>query len=96
MTVDPTKLLQMLEPTVRPGASGVGGGAQQARPAFEDRSFQDLLSEASKQMAPAGETAPQAADPLAALGGLGRVENAALRSVLEQAGRAGDGPGNNE
>lgn len=88
MTVDPARLLQMLEPTVRPGAASATGGAQQAKPAFENRSFDDLLSEAKTAQtieAKAGEVSPVQASPLEALGGFGQIENAALREVLAQA-----------
>ncbi|MEO0476040.1 MAG: hypothetical protein AAF085_08760 [Planctomycetota bacterium] len=87
MTVDPARLLQMLEPTVRPGNTSAASGAQQGKPAFENRTFDDLLNEAKTTQADgteAGKTAPAKADPLVALGGLGQVENAALRKVLAQ------------
>lgn len=96
MTVDPTRLLQMLEPTVRPGNATATGGAQQAKPAFEDRSFDDLLSEAKMTTASGaqtGEAKPAEASPLLALAGLGQVENAALRNVLAQAHEAKSGLG---
>ena len=88
MTVDPTRLLQMLEPAVRPGASGAVSGAQQGKPAFENRSFDDLLNEAKTnkaEVAKAGEAKPAQISPLMALGGFGQVENATLREVLAQA-----------
>lgn len=88
MTVDPARLLQMLEPAVRPGASGAASGAQQSKPAFENRSFDDLLSEAKSSTADeakAGEATPAPPNPLLAFGGLAQVENAALREVLAQA-----------
>ena len=77
----------MLEPTVRPGNTSATGGAQQGKPAFENRTFDDLLNEAKTTQADgtqAGKTEPAKADPLVALGGLGQVENAALRKVLAQ------------
>ncbi|MGB0766200.1 MAG: hypothetical protein ACPGYV_00665 [Phycisphaeraceae bacterium] len=93
------RLLQMLEPTVRPGSGAPTGSAPaEGKPAFEKRSFDDLLSEAKKanhttsaepskaDANAAGQTpATQQSHPLASLGGLGQVENAALRNVLEQA-----------
>ena len=87
MTVDPARLLQMLEPTVRPGSSATIGGAQQGKPAFENRSFDDLLNEAKVQKpetdtTQAGQAKPAQSDPLATLGGIGLVENAGLREVL--------------
>lgn len=96
MTVDPARLLQMLEPTVRPGASSFVGGAQQGKPAFENRSFDDLLNEAkvSKSDATqAGEAKPAHHDPLAALGGFGQVENKGLREVLAQSRGMDQGSG---
>ncbi|MBX2852202.1 MAG: hypothetical protein KTR15_10690 [Phycisphaeraceae bacterium] len=87
MTVDPARLLQMLEPTVRPGTNSPVGGAQQGKPAFENRSFDDLLNEAKVSKADgteAGEAKPVQIDPLATLSGIGLVENAGLREVLAQ------------
>lgn len=86
----------MLEPAVRPGLPAQGG-AERGKPAFEDRTFQDLLKEAGQVSEEgagaqgAGAQASEKADPLAALGGLGQIENAALRSVLAQLGRPVDG-----
>ena len=89
MTVDPARLLQMLEPTVRPGNASATSGVQQGKPAFENRAFDDLLNEAKQSESAAtktGETtSPMRADPLGFLGGLGQIENAALRNVLAQA-----------
>ena len=96
MTVDPARLLQMLEPTVRPGSPSTVGGTQQGKPAFENRSFDDLLNEAKASKTEdgqAGEPEPAKTDPLGALGGLGLIENAALRDVLAQARGAGTGLG---
>ncbi len=88
MTVDPARLLQMLEPTVRPGNPSATSGVQQAKPSFENRTFDDLLSEAKVSKADgtqAGQAKPAQISNLFALGGLGQVENAALRNVLAQA-----------
>lgn len=99
MTVDPTRLLQMLEPTVRPGNASAIGGAQQGKPAFENRSFDDLLSEAKTSgvnASQASETKPAETNPLLSLSGFGQVENAALRNVLAQARGAETGLGQSE
>ena len=88
MTVDPAMLLQMLEPAVRPGKTSASGGVHQGKPAFENRSFDDLLSEA-KATATGNKvdaTASPQANALSALAGLGQIENAGLREVLAQAG----------
>lgn len=93
MTVDPARLLQMLEPTVRPGIASAMGGSQQAKPAFENRAFDDLLSEAKATNATTAqadgiksdEVTPTQVTQFFAMGGLGQVENAALRNVLAQA-----------
>ena len=81
----------MLEPAVRPGQQPVGK-VDTGRPAFEHRSFQDLLSEAAAQPASAEQAGQTpATNPLDPLGGLGQIENAALRSVLAKGGgRVGD------
>jgi len=87
MTVDPTRLLQMLEPTVRPGSHSPANGPQQGKPAFEKRSFDDLLHEAKTNTTDeirANESKPAPSNPLALLGGFEQVENAALRNVLAQ------------
>lgn len=99
MTVDPARLLQMLEPAIRPGASGAVSGAQQGKPAFESRSFDDLLNEAKASKAEAakvGDEKPAQVNALMALGGFGQVENAALREVLAQARGAESGLGQTE
>ncbi|MEM9347908.1 MAG: hypothetical protein AAGB26_14970 [Planctomycetota bacterium] len=75
----------MLEPTVRPGSPASTGGVKQGKPAFENRSFDELLTEAKTNATDnkeAGNKKPAQVDPLGALGGLGQVENAALREVL--------------
>ena len=82
----------MLEPTVRPGNASAAGGVQQGKPAFENRTFDDLLSEAKttkSETEQSGETGPAQTSPLVALSGLGQVENAALREVLAQQSGSG-------
>ena len=62
----------MLELTVRPGALTSAGSVQQAKPSFENRSFDDLLKEAANDSAGQGSTGSEAAgkaDPLVALAG---------------------------
>ncbi|MFK7789749.1 MAG: hypothetical protein AB8C95_09695 [Phycisphaeraceae bacterium] len=101
MTVDPARLLQMLEPTVRPGNLSATSGMQQAKPAFENRAFDDLLSEAKATTTTAtqsggtksGEVMPTPPAQFFAMGGLGQVENAALRNVLAQSHGSGSGMG---
>jgi hypothetical protein len=88
MTVDPSRLLQMLEPTVRPGGLASASGATQAKPAFEERSFDDLLKEAKATTGDGtqkSEAARETSNPLGGLAGVGQIENATLRSVLAQA-----------
>ncbi len=89
MTVDPARLLQLLEPAVRPGAAGQ---TQQAgRPAFEDRTFEQLLNGVRQEAdQPVEEPSDSQAKSLESLGGLDRIENAALRAVLAQ-NRGADG-----
>lgn len=81
----------MLEPAVRPGPASAQHDPQAGTVAFEHRSFQQLLAQAGQ--AGGGETGSEEAGPagnaLAALGGLGRIENAALREVLAKAREAG-------
>ena len=94
MTVDPARLLQMLEPTVRPGNASATSGVQQGKPAFENRTFDDLLNEAKTTATngtQTGDAKPAQTSHLFALGGLGQVENAALRNVLAQAHESGLG-----
>ena len=100
MSVDPTRLLQLLEPAVRPGNPSATGGIQQGKPAFEDRSFDDLLSEAkttatqtATSTTQAGEAEPTPPAQFFALGGLGQIENAALRNVLAQSHGSGSDTG---
>ncbi len=94
MTVDPARLLQLLEPAVRPGAAATDYGQQAGVKPFESRSFQELLSEAGQPdqalktpTDPAGEEA-RTHHPL---GGLERIENAALRGVLASAAAGREG-----
>lgn len=80
----------MLEPAVRPGAVS-GAGQQAGKPAFENSSFHQLLEQASQSEqgdAKALDESQQISRALDALGGVGRIENAALRRVLEQGGNA--------
>ena len=96
MTVDSARLLQMLEPTVRPGNSTSASGPQQGKPAFENRSFDDLLHEAKAGTTietKTGETKPVETNPLASLGGFEQVENATLRKVLAEARESESGLG---
>ena len=89
----------MLEPTVRPGNASATNGSQQGKPAFENRTFDDLLDEAKTIQADASQAEkiePVKADPLAALGGLGEVENAALREVLAKSRGTDTGLGKTE
>ena len=82
----------MLEPAVRPGAAPVQPGQASGKPSFENRSFDDLLAEANQPGAgesvavtgDGSEKADQMSRALQALGGLGQIENAALRDVLAQ------------
>ena len=84
----------MLEPAVRPGAVSGGVTPAQGKPPFEQQSFDQLLQQADQRASEtdgdsvSGDAKPSV-DPLAALGGLGQVENAALRNVLAQARGAG-------
>jgi len=82
---DATRLLAMLEPTVRP--AGLPGPAmlrrnEQALP-LEQRSFESLLQEAKASSgAAAGQAQTSgAADPLASLKQLGAVENPGVRKI---------------
>lgn len=86
----------MLEPAVRPGALAPGSGAAAVKPAFENRSFDQLLADAGQQGA--GGTDQPVADepggnPLGMLSGLGQIENAGLREVLARARGGGQGNG---
>jgi len=94
MTVDSARLLQMLEPTVRPGNASANSGVQQGKPAFENRTFDDLLNEVQTGKTDgtqAAQAKPAQTSHLLALGGLGQVENAVLRNVLAQAYGSGLG-----
>ena len=85
----------MLEPAVRPGLVP-SGKVDQGKPAFENRSFQDLLSEASNVSAQEGATSKgieEVKNPLDMLGGFGQIENAALRSVLARTKSSATEPG---
>ena len=91
MTTDPTRMLQLLEPAVRPGAAMPGTQSPQGKAPFESRSFQDLLKDVSKDSGESKDqqaTAQKESNPLAGLGGLGQIENVALRRVLSDAQQA--------
>jgi len=86
----------MLEPAVRPGAVSGGGAAQQGKPAFERASFQELLSGAAQTPSEGDGVAAgvkENVNPLGGLGGLGQIENAALRDLLAQARRSDESRG---
>lgn len=75
----------MLEPAVRPGAAGPASSTQTGTPAFENSTFDQLLAQVGRQdtnAAQAADMTQQQAGALDALGGLGRIENATLRSML--------------
>jgi hypothetical protein len=89
----------MLEPAVRPGAAGPASGAQAGTPAFENSSFDQLLARVGTQEAQgdeATEGSEQRAGVLDPLGGLGRIENAALRGMLAKQGGADGSTGSTE
>ena len=91
MTVDPARLLQLLEPAVRPGATGQP--QQAGKPAFENQTFEQLLNgvrQESDANQPAEEPGESQTKSLESLGGLDRIENAGLRAVLANS-RAADG-----
>ncbi len=91
MSTDPTQLLRMLEPAVRPGgASQVAPDRADPAP-FESRPFDQLLQEAQKQTASPDDTDAEhpATRPLADLADITRIENASLRRQLESARHAG-------
>ena len=82
----------MLEPAVRPGATSTQHNQQTGRAAFENSSFHELLAEAGRggQGGSAQDQSPGQADQaLNVLSGLSRIENAGLRHVLAQVGKAG-------
>lgn len=109
MSTDPSILLRLLEPAVRPDGGkftqGTGGPAPGAQP-FEQTPFEKLLKDArgpaeTAQLADnaasnagregQGTGIEKQADPLAKLGDMDRIENAALRQALANA-RPGPGP----
>lgn len=86
----------MLEPAVRPGLSGPASSGPAGKPAFEHRTFEQLLAEAGEAEAPSevdGPATQQSPAALVALSGLGRIENAALRGLLGQSGGSVDAAG---
>ncbi|MEX0745796.1 MAG: hypothetical protein WD118_09350 [Phycisphaeraceae bacterium] len=94
---DSSRLLRMLEPTVRPVATPQRGSAQPAGTPIEQRSFESLLAEADgsaegDEAAP-GEARSAAAggwNPLASLARVDAIENASLRAIMGHAGAAED------
>lgn len=81
----------MLEPAVRPGSSQGVSPVGQGKPAFEQRSFSDLLDEAQQDTPTQGKAGqPDQARSASPLEGLGQIENAAVRRVLAQAQQVGD------
>ncbi|MFI4862147.1 MAG: hypothetical protein ACIAXF_15890 [Phycisphaerales bacterium JB063] len=89
MSSDPSTLLRMLEPAVRPGGvSGIAPRRAGDAP-FESKPFDQLLQEAGAQPAAAtqddAEASAKTPDPLAALAGIVRIENVSLREHIEKA-----------
>lgn len=87
MTTDPSNLLRMLEPAVRPGpASGVAPRRASAAP-FEVKPFEQLLQEARQEPVAAEKVQGTSADnkpgPLDALADFGHIQNASLRQQLQ-------------
>lgn len=89
-----TRLLQMLEPAVRPGQAGRAGGPAappQGDAPFEGKSFDELLRTAAdpepSEPQTAGDAArPDPAGPLDPLASLDRIENASLTRLLSDHG----------
>ena len=93
MSTDPTILLRMLEPAVRPVGPAVGGSAgiapgRAGDAPFEKKPFDQLLLEAREQQPKdelkTSDTPAHRPNPLAPLGDFARIENASLREQLEQ------------
>ncbi len=97
---DSARLLQMLEPAVRPVAP-VNAPVKAGKQPFEQRGFDDLLAEFNAhQEAAAGtpvadvEGITPADPPRSPLADLGRIENASLRNLIAQGPRpAAQDPG---
>lgn len=95
MTTDPSNLLRLLEPAVRPGpAAGVAPRRASAAP-FEGKPFEQLLQEARQESTSAEKVADTSADnmpgPLDALADFGHIQNASLRQQLQDARAAARG-----
>lgn len=98
MTTDPTRLLQMLEPAVRPGPVTPNSRTDQGKAPFEARSFSDLLGDVTKhnasvdasttQQDDAGAAPARTANGFSGLAGLGQIENATLRQLLTRSSQA--------
>jgi hypothetical protein len=98
LSTDPSILLRLLEPAVRPDRIGGAGNVSKPAPGglpFEQTTFDELLKDARQAADPARAAdveaskqppvdAPvkQPANPLAALADFGRIENAYLRDAL--------------
>lgn len=94
MSTDPTQLLRMLEPAVRPGGTSQVAPDRASPAPFEDRPFDQLLQEAQKQATQedeAGSSRPTTS-PLVELADITRIENASLRQQLETARNAAGSP----
>jgi len=99
LSTDPSILLRLLEPAVRPDGGKIGGASNRPAPGatpFEQTPFEQLLKDAQGPVDPARsseeraasageETEKRFADPLAKLVDVDRIENAALRQALAQA-----------
>jgi len=91
LSTDPTNLLRMLEPAVRPDgrSAKVSGAAQQGAESapFEARPFDQLLQEAKQggpiEAAAADSSTATPPRALASLGDMTHIENASLRQQLE-------------
>jgi hypothetical protein len=68
MTLDPTRLLQMLEPAVRPSYAPVAERAGGPRAALEARPFDELLEEAKAGLVRSGRPVRLAHQPAEAIG----------------------------
>lgn len=82
------RLLQMLEPAVRP-VTAPGAPRKPATAPFEQRGFDDLLAEFSQTTNDGTEVAEESSDkpappPRNPLAGISRIENASLRNLIAQ------------
>ncbi|MEX0776171.1 MAG: hypothetical protein WD042_10730 [Phycisphaeraceae bacterium] len=91
MSDNAVQLLRMLEPAVRPG--GLPGPARTPSTLIEDRSFDSILDEVRAMNQPEQDTSGSqaAASPgpehkapglVQLLGGVDRIENASLRTIV--------------